>query len=185
MCSPELWSSWATRVRVMKCDYAVCNSVRAVFVGVLFALSVGWLEVFLQATEAVLTAREIISPIVRAWRILRIPVARLPMGLVPIWRRWRSRLQVGPRSWRSCLQVSPRPFVEPPTCFWVIRVVMFFVALKLLSFFAVLFVDCEEWFCILLGSLPSARHAIVCTLFSLEQSRVVDWVLPRPLCIYR
>ena len=29
----------------------LCNSVRAVFVGVLFALPVGWLEVFLQATE--------------------------------------------------------------------------------------------------------------------------------------
>ena len=32
----------------MKCDYAVCNSVRAVFVGVLFTLQ---LEVLLQATE--------------------------------------------------------------------------------------------------------------------------------------
>ena len=40
--------SWATRVRVVKCDYAVCNSVRAVFVGVLFTLQ---LEVLLQATE--------------------------------------------------------------------------------------------------------------------------------------
>ena len=29
----------------------LCNSVRAVFVGVLFTPSVGWLEVFLQATE--------------------------------------------------------------------------------------------------------------------------------------
>ena len=37
----------ATRVRVMKCDYAVCNSVRAVFAGVLFTSSpVGWLELF-------------------------------------------------------------------------------------------------------------------------------------------
>ena len=35
----------------MKCDHDVCNSVRAVFVGVLFKLSVGWLEVFLQTTE--------------------------------------------------------------------------------------------------------------------------------------
>ena len=32
-----------------------------------------------------------------------------------------------------------------------------------------LFVDCEEWFCILLGSLPGARRAIVCILFSLER----------------
>ena len=36
----------------MKCDYVVCNSVRAVFVCVLFTPSVGWLEVFLQATES-------------------------------------------------------------------------------------------------------------------------------------
>ena len=33
-------------------------------------------------------------------------------------------------------------------------------------------VDCEEWFYILLGSLPSARRAIVCILFSLEQNQV-------------
>ena len=29
----------------MKCDYVVCNSVRAVFVGILFTSPVGWLEV--------------------------------------------------------------------------------------------------------------------------------------------
>ena len=49
------------------------------------------------------------------------------------------------------------------------------------ALFAVLLVDCEEWFCILLGSLPSARHAIVCIFFSLEQSRVVDWVVAEVL----
>ena len=48
---------------------------------------------------------------------------------------------------------------------------------RIVVLFAVLFVVCEEWFCILLGSLPSARRAIVCILFSLEQSRVVDWVV--------
>ena len=47
---------------------------------------------------------------------------------------------------------------------------------QIVVLFAVLFVDCEEWFCILLGSLPGARRAIVCILFSLEQSRVVDRV---------
>ena len=35
----------------MKCDYAVCNSVRAVFVGLLFTHPFGWLEVFLEANE--------------------------------------------------------------------------------------------------------------------------------------
>ena len=53
------------------------------------------------------------------------------------------------------------------TCFRVNCVVILFVALKLLSFFAVLFVACEEWSCILLGSLPGAPRAIVCILFSL------------------
>ena len=38
-------------VRVMKCDNPVCNSVRAVFVDVLFTQTVGWLDVFLSATE--------------------------------------------------------------------------------------------------------------------------------------
>ena len=37
---------------------------------------------------------------------------------------------------------------------------------RIVVLFAVLLVDCEEYLCILLGSLPSARHVIVCTLFS-------------------
>ena len=45
---------------------------------------------------------------------------------------------------------------------------------QIVVLFAVLFVHCEEWFYILLGSLPGARRAIVCILFSLEQNRVVD-----------
>ena len=99
-------------------------------------------KVFLQATETCPNSEKK-SPIVRAWRMLRIPIARLlPMGLVPRWQRWRSCLQVGPRSWRSCLQVS-----ESPTCFWINRVVIFFVALKIVVLFAVLFVDCEECLC--------------------------------------
>ena len=67
----------------------------------------------------------------------------------------------------------PRPFVEPPTCFRVYGVVIFFVALDMVALFAVFFVDCAEWSCILLGSLPGARRAFVCILFSREQSRVV------------
>ena len=67
------------------------------------------------------------SPIVRAWRMLRIPIARLPLGFVPLWRRWRSCLQAGLRPSRSCLQVSPRPLVEPPTCFRINSVLIFFV----------------------------------------------------------
>ena len=109
---------------------------------------------------------EIKSPIVKAWRMLRIPIARFPMGSIPRCRRWR-----------RFLQVSPRLSVEPSTCFRVNRVdVFFFVALELLSFSMSYLFDCEEYLCILVGFLPSARHAIVCILFSLEKSRVVHWV---------
>ena len=51
--------------------------------------------------------------------------------------------------------------------------------------FAVLFVDCEECNpCLHLASLPGARHAIVCILLSLEQSRVVDWVIAEFLLLH-
>ena len=43
--------------------------------------------------------------------------------------------------------------------------------LQFVALFAVLFVDSEEYLCILVGFLPGARHAIVCILFLLEQSR--------------
>ena len=43
-----------------------------------------------------------------------------------------------------------------------------------LVLFAFLFVDCGGWFCSLAESLPGARRANVCILFSLEQSQVVD-----------
>ena len=42
------------------------------------------------------------SPHVRTWRVLRIPIARLPLGLVPRWRRWRPCLHVGPRDADVC-----------------------------------------------------------------------------------
>ena len=45
----------------------------------------------------------------------------------------------------------------------------------MLVFLMVLLVDCEEWFCNLVESLPCVRRAISCTLFSLERSRVVDF----------
>ena len=41
-------------------------------------------------------------------------------------------------------------------------------------FFAVFLVDCEEGFHIIVESLPSARRAICCILFLLEQNQVVD-----------
>ena len=133
----------------------LCNSVRAVFVGVLFTLSVGCV---------VLTLRKN-SQIARHWRMLRIPTARLPIGSLP--SGWQ---------WRSCRLVSPRLFVEPPACLRVNRVVVIFDSFELF-----LLIDCEGWLCSLAGSLPGARRAIVCILFSLEQSQVVDWVVAEVL----
>ena len=176
--------SWATRARVMKC-VMLCNSVRAVFVGVLFTLpSVGW-RFFSRQPKPVATLRW--SPIVRAWRMLRIPIARLPLGLVPCWRRWRSFLHVNPRSWRRCLQVSPRLSAEPPTCFRVNGVVVLFIAFKLLPFFS-------------LSSLLIARNISVFLLgscqvlvkqsfaFSFRLSKVgslIEWQLSSPFSICR
>ena len=149
----------------------LCNSVRAVF---------ALLDVFCKQAKPVLTLKKK-PPRVRAWRMLRIPLARFPMELVPRWRRWRSCLQVGPRSWRSCLHVSPWPFVEPPNCFSGRPRSHLLRFPRIVVLFAVLFVDCEERSCILLGSLPSFHHAIVCILFLLGQSRVVDWVVAEVL----
>ena len=55
---------------------------------------------------------------------------------------------------------------------------------QIVVLFAVLFVDCEECLCILVGFLPGARRAIVCILFSLEQSRVVDRVIAEFLLLH-
>ena len=119
--------SWAFQLLSHACSRdemwsLLCHSVRVVFVGVLFTHPVGWLEVFLQATEPSPDSDKK-SQIVRPWRMLRVRTARLPMGSIPM--RWR---------WRSCRQVSPRLFVEPPACFRVNREVEFFDSFELLFF---------------------------------------------------
>ena len=83
---------------------------------------------------------------------------------------------VGPRVCRRCLrlQVSPATVCRISNLFSgqlrsrILRCPLICVL------FSVLCVDCEECLCIFVGFLPSARHAVVCLLFSLEQSRVVD-----------
>ena len=67
-------------------------------------------------------------------------------------------------SWSASLTQMSAGFpasVESPTCVRVNGVVKVFVVFKSLPFFAVFFVDCEENLCILVGFLPSARHAVV------------------------
>ena len=53
---------------------------------------------------------------------------------------------------------------------------------QIVVLFDILFVYCDEWLCILVKSLPGARRSIVCILFSLERSRVVDRVPPPGSC---
>ena len=95
--------------------------------------------------------------------MLRIPTARLPMGSIPILMTM-TKLSAGfpatlcRRS--SLFEGQPRSRILR----FVRTVVLIFVFL----------VDWEGWFCILAGSLPSARRAIACILFALEQSQVVD-----------
>ena len=159
----------------------LCNSVSAVLVGVLFTPHVGWLEVFLQATETCPNSEKKCSPIVRTWIMLRIPIARLPM----VWSHVDDE-EVGPRSWRSCLQVSPRLFVEPPTCFRVNCVVVFFVALKLLSFSLSYLLTAKSGSVFLLGSCQVL--VLQSFAFSFRLSKVgssIEWLLSSSFCICR
>ena len=114
-----------------------------------------------------------------------IPNARLPMGLVPRWRRWRSCFQVGPRSWRSCLQFSPRLLVELSTCFRVNRVVMFFVAFKLLPFLVSYLLIARNISVFLLGSCQVlVMQSFACSLRQSKVGSSIECEL-RSFCIYR
>ena len=69
------------------------------------------------------------------------------------------------------------PFSGQPRC----RSLHF---LRTVVFFFDELVDCDGWVYNFVQSLPDTRHAIVCILFSLEQSQVVDLVvLLRSFCV--
>ena len=176
MCNPDLCSSWALSLACSRDEmWSCCATLYVLYLRVhcSYTPSVGW-RFFSKQWNPVPTLRKC-SPLVRAWIMLRIQIARLPMGLVPHWRRWRSCLQGGPRSWRSCQQFFPATL-----CSQILYCPQIVVLL------AVLCVDCEEWICILLGSLPCAQHSFVCILFSLEQSRsLIEWLLSSSFCIHR
>ena len=159
---------WATRVRVMKCDFAVqlcAYCIRGCTVHTL--QSVGWRFFSSQPKPVLPMIKQ--SPLVRAWRMLRIPIVRLPLGLVPRCRWWRNCLQVGPRSWRSCLS---------PTCFRVNDVVVFFVATKLLPSSLSYLSTAKNCSVFLLGSCQVlVVHSFA---FSFRLSKVgslIEWIL--------
>ena len=143
-------------------SHACWRDVRAVFVGVLFTLPVGWLEVFLHAIETCpnseknSTSRQGLNNAENSKRLSSngfgpnlTTMTKLSAGFSATVCR-TSNLFSG--QLRSHILRCP----------------------QIVVLLAVLFVDCEECLCILVGFLPGARHAIVCILFSLEQSRVVD-----------
>ena len=140
MCNPEPSSSWATRVRVMKCVHAV--QLCACCICGSHSPSVGR-RFFSRQAKPVLPLRKITNR--QGLKNAQNSNCSSSNGFGPIWRRWRSCLQVRPRSCRPRSHNLRCP--------------------RIVVLFAVLFVDCDEWFCILLGSLPGARHAIVCISF--------------------
>ena len=109
------------RVFAWRNVFMLCNSVRAVFVGVLFRHSVGWLEVFLQATETCANSEK----------------NHQSSGLEECWE---FPLLVFHWVWShvddddAVCKVGPRSFEGPPTCSRVNCVVILSVALKSLSF---------------------------------------------------
>ena len=72
----------------MQCDNAVCSSVRAVFVGALCTLPVGWLEVLLQATETCPTMRKITGSWAE-WNVFHLAKNGSQVQMFPdISKRW-------------------------------------------------------------------------------------------------
>ena len=68
----------------------------------------------------------------------------------------------------------PATVCRTSNLFWGQRRCRILRCLQIVALFAVLFVDCDEYLNILLGFLPSVRHAIDCISFSLEHNRVVN-----------
>ena len=107
------------------------------------------------------------SQFVRPWRMLRIPIARLPVGLIRFRRRWR-----------SCRQVSPRLFVEHPSCFRVNCVVEFFDSFELLPFSLSYLLTAKDGSCQVFV-MPSFALS-----FRLSKvGSLIEWLL-RSFCIY-
>ena len=101
--------------------------------------------------------------------MLRIPIARLPMGFGP--NLTVTKLSASQPATLTTLSAGFTATLHPVLGQPRSRILR---CPRMVVLCAVLLVDCEEWFYIFLGSLPSARRAIVCILVSLEQSQVVD-----------
>ena len=117
---------------------------------------------FSRQPKLVLTQRKK-SQIARPWRMLRIPTARLPIGLVPRW--WR---------WRSCLARDPDEVV----CRFLRDSLWNLQPFELLFFSLSNLLTARDGSVVLLSLCQ-----VVCILFSLEQCQVVDWVVAEVFCL--
>ena len=167
--------AWMTIVlRTQRCAIleleprVLCNSVRALFVGVLFTHtpSVGW-RFYSRQPKPVLTLRQQFTSRQGLKNAENFNCSSFNgfgptlTTMTKLFAGWPAILTQMSASFTATLYITSKLFQGQPRGH-ILR------CPQIIVLFAVLFVDCEEWFCILLGSLPGARHAIVCILFSLE-----------------
>ena len=151
----------------------LCNSVRAVFVGALFTHAVGWLEVFVLSLKKCTNRQDLKNAENSSCSSSNGfgPTLTTMTKLFAGWPAILTKLSAG----------FPATLCRTSNLFWGQPRGCVLHCPQSVVLLAVLLIDCEAWLYILLGSLPGARRAIVCILFSLEQSRVVDSVFAEVL----
>ena len=154
----------------------LCNSVRAVLVCVLFTPPVGWLEVFLQVSETCPNSEKKLTNR-KGWKNAENSNWSSSNGFGHMLTTLTKLFACWPAILTKMFASFPATVCRTSNLFSGQRRSRILRRPQIVVLFAVLFVDCEEYLCILVGFLPSVRHAIVCILLSLEQSRVVDWVV--------
>ena len=150
----------------MKCDYAVCNSVRAVFAGVLFTHPVGWLEIFSRQPKPVITMRKE-SPLCQDLKKAENSNCSSSTGFGPTLT-----------TMTKPFAGSPRLSLEPPTCVRVNDEVVFFVAFKLLPFSLSYLLTAKNISVFLLGSCQVLVLQWFAFSFRLSKVRsLIEWKL--------
>ena len=130
--------------------------------------SVGWLEVFLQATETCLYYD----------KNAENSNCSSSTGFGPTLTTMTKLLASWPASLTQMSAGFPATVCRTSNLCSGQRRSRVLRDLQIVALVAILFVDCEEYLSILVGFLPGARHAIVCILFLLEQSRsLIEFLL--------
>ena len=134
---------------------------------------VGWLEVFLQATETCPNQEQKVTTC-EDLKNAENPNCSSSTGLGPTLTTMTKLLAGWPASLTQMSAGFSATVCRISNLCSGQRRSQGLRGLQIVALIAVLLVDCEEYLCILVGFLPSARHAIICILFLLEQSRVAD-----------